>query len=109
MNEGRDARQGSHGPSKEFITVCLFVFMMYVWGGIFLVNQMKKCVALFLGDFKVKVTQLCPTFCDPMDYTVDGILQARILEWVTYPFSRGSPQPRNQTQISCIAGRFFTS
>ena len=43
---------------------------------------------------KVKVTQLCPTLCDPMDYTVHGILQARILEWVAFPFSRGSAQPR---------------
>ena len=47
--------------------------------------------------------------CDPMDYTVHGILQARILEWVAFPFSRGSSQPRDQTQVSCIAGRFFTS
>ena len=46
---------------------------------------------------------------DPMDYTVHGILQARILEWVAFPFSRGSSQPRDQTQVSCIAGRFFTS
>ena len=38
-----------------------------------------------------------------------GILQARILEWVAFPFSRGSSQPRDQTQVSCIAGRFFTS
>ena len=38
-----------------------------------------------------------------------GILQARILEWVAFPFSRGSSQPRNQTQVSHIAGRFFTS
>ena len=44
-----------------------------------------------------------------MDYTVHGILQARILEWVAFPFSRGSPQPRDQTQVSCIAGGFFTS
>ena len=36
---------------------------------------------------KVKVTQLCLTFCDPMNYTVHGILQARILEWVAFPFS----------------------
>ena len=49
------------------------------------------------------------TLCDPMDYTVHGILQARILEWVTIPFSRGSSQPRNWTKASCIAGRFFTS
>ena len=58
---------------------------------------------------KVKVAQLCPTFCNPMDYTVHGILQARILEWVAFPFSRGSSQPRDQTQVSHIAGRFFTS
>ena len=42
-------------------------------------------------------------------YTVHGILQARILEWVAVPFSRGSSQPRGQTQVSCIAGVLFTS
>ena len=49
--------------------------------------------------------------CDPMDYTVHGILQARILQWVVIPFSRGSQssQPRDQTQVSHIVGRFFTS
>ena len=57
---------------------------------------------------KVKVAQSCLTLCDPMDYTVRGILQARILEWVAFPFSRGSSQPRDQTQVSCIAGGFFT-
>ena len=57
---------------------------------------------------KVKVTQSCPTLCDPMDCTVHWILQARILEWVSIPFSRGSSQPRDQSQVS-IAGRFFTS
>ena len=49
---------------------------------------------------KVKVTQSCPALCDPMDYMVHGILQARILEWVASPFSRGSSQPRDQTQVS---------
>ena len=44
-----------------------------------------------------------------MDYTVHGILQARILEWIAFPFSRGSSQPRNRTQVSHIAGGFFTS
>ena len=38
-----------------------------------------------------------------------GILQARILEWVAFPFSKGSSQPKNQTQVSCIAGGFFTN
>ena len=57
----------------------------------------------------MKIAQACPTFRDPMDYTVHGILQARILEWVPFPFSRGSSQPRDQTQVSHIAGRFFAS
>ena len=57
----------------------------------------------------VKVTQSCPTLCDPMDYTVHGILQAITLEWVAFPFSKGSSQPRDQTQVSHIAGGFFTS
>ena len=42
------------------------------------------------SPLKVKVAQSCPTLCDLMDYTVHGILQARILEWVAYPFSRGA-------------------
>ena len=51
--------------------------------------------------------------CDPMDCnlpgsSVHGVLQARILEWVAIPFSRGSSQPRDQTWVSCIAGRSFT-
>ena len=56
----------------------------------------------------VKVTQLCLTLCSPMDYMVHGTLQARILEWVAIPFSRASSQPRDRSQVSCIAGGFFT-
>ena len=57
--------------------------------------------------------QSCLTLCDPMDYSppdssVQGILQAIILEWVAIPSSRGSPQPGDQTSNSSIAGRFFT-
>ena len=47
--------------------------------------------------------------CSLSDSSVHEILQARILEWVAIPFSKGSSWPRDQTQISCIAGRFFTS
>ena len=43
-----------------------------------------------------------------MAYTVHGIIQARILEWIAFPFSMGSSQSRNQTQVSHIAGRFLT-
>jgi len=52
--------------------------------------------------YEVKVDQSCLTLCDPMDYTVHGILPGRILEWVVFPFSRGSSQPRDQTQVSGI-------
>ena len=53
---------------------------------------------------------LKPTFSHtPMNYTACGILQARILKWVAFPFSRGSSQPRDRTQVSHIAGGFFTS
>ena len=59
-----------------------------------------------------EVTQSCPTLCDPMNCSppgssVHGIFQARILEWVAISFFRGSSQPRDQTQVSCIAGRCF--
>ena len=69
----------------------------------FTVNSSGGC------DMKVKVAQSRPTLRDPMDYTVHGILQARILEWVATPFSRGSSQLTVQIQVSLIAGGFFTS
>ena len=62
---------------------------------------------------EVKITQSCPILCDPMDCSllgssVHGILQARILEWVTIPFSMGSSRPRDWTCVFCIAGSFLT-
>ena len=66
---------------------------------------------------KVQPKQICESescsvvsdFSNHMDYTVHGTPQARILEWVAFPFSRGSSQPRDQTQVSHTAGGFFTS
>ena len=52
---------------------------------------------------KVTVTQSCPTLCNPRDYIVHGILQARILEWVAFPLSRGSSQSKDQIQVSLTA------
>ena len=75
-----------------------------------------KCISYLMGNKNpvpyewVKVAQSCPTLCDPMDCTVHGILQARILEWVAaVPFSRGSSRPRDWTQASHIVGEFFTN
>ena len=57
---------------------------------------------------KVLGAQLCLTLCDPMDcsppgFSVPGILQARILEWVAVPSSRGSSQPRDRTSVSYVS------
>ena len=61
------------------------------------------------SEAKVLVAQPCLTLCNRLPgSSVHGIFQARILEWVAIPFSRGSSQARDKTQVSCIAGRFFT-
>ena len=70
----------------------------------------SKIIPLWAGCL---AAQTCPTLCNPMDCSlsgssIHGILQAGILEWVAIPFSRGSSQPRDQTWISFITGRFFT-
>ena len=65
------------------------------------------------SETETEVAQLCPTLCNPMycslpHSSIRGIFQARILEWVAISFSRGSSQPKDQTQVSCIVGRHFT-
>ena len=52
------------------------------------------------SKLKMEVTQLCPSLWDPVDYTIHGILQARILEWVAIPSSRGFYQSRGRTPVS---------
>ena len=59
----------------------------------------RRCIYMYM---KVEVAQSCLTLCDPMDYTVHGILQARTLEWVAFPFSKGSSQPMDRTQVSTL-------
>ena len=64
-------------------------------------------------DIDIEVSQLCPTLCDPMNYSLPGssihvTFQARVLEWVAISFSRRSSWPRDQTQVSHIVGRCFT-
>ena len=74
-----------------------------------------RCIYIYIYSVvKMSVAQSCPTLCNPMDYSpsgssVHGILQARILEWVAILFSRRCSQFRDQTWISSIAGRFFTT
>ena len=65
--------------------------MLYIYINIYDVYQCFSGFNIHINYIvKVKVIQLCPTLCNPMDYTDHGILQARILEWVAFPFSRGS-------------------
>ena len=81
---------------------------LFVWGG----QSTRLYTPYQIFILLVLVDQLCPTLCDPMDYSplgssVHGILQARMLEWVVISFSRGSSWPRDQTWVSCIAGGLF--
>ena len=62
---------------------------------------------------QAQLLQMYPNLCDPMDYSLLGssvheILHARILAWIAILFTRRSSQPKDQTRVSCIAGRFFT-
>ena len=78
---------------------------------IFLIHLLwtHKCLSAPITLLKMKVAQSCPTLCNPTDYKIHGILQARILEWVAIPFSRVSSHLRDWSQVSLIAGGFFTS
>ena len=102
-----------HTYAYTYIHICMCV-NMYVYffqmDNLYIVLYMLACMC-------AKSLQSCPTLCDPLDCSpprssVHGILQARILEWVTMPSSRGSSQPRDQTHISlspALANGFFTT
>ena len=75
-------------------------FSWLLW--LYIVLQLSSLIC-----FKWKLLSCVWLFVTP--WTVYGILQARLLEWVVFPITRGSSQPRDRTQVSCIAARFFTS
>ena len=77
--------------------------LMGMGGGLGYAWEVGLLIRRVLFSYFSSVAQLCLTLYDPMSYTVHGILQARILEWVAFLFFR------DWTQVSCIAGRFFTS
>ena len=98
-----------------FVFVCSlgiesFSWLSYNWH----LFQVYNIMVQYLYESSESVSHWRLTLCNPMDCSppgssVHGILQARILEWVAIPFSRASSQPRNQTEVSCIADRFLTS
>ena len=76
-------------------------------------NYMYMTQSLCCTLAAAKLLQSCPTLCEPIDggppgSSVHGIFQARMLEWVAIYSSKGFSQPRDQTQVSCITGRFFS-
>ena len=82
---------------------------------VFVSPSLPQNIRFYLGSIMVcvLVTQSCMILwdhvvCRPPGSSVHGIFQERLLDWVAIPFSRGSFLPRDQTQLSCIAGRFFT-
>ena len=102
---------------QEKRTLFPSAFTSALWGSFLLaLNEIQGHPMTFLIPLRwgyVLVLQSSPTLCDPMDCnppgpSLPGILQARILGFVAIPFSRVSSQARNQTQISCTGGRFFT-
>ena len=113
-----------HAPLSLFISIltpCLFVLNTYhnPWLLVWLLLSTRlsakwkgDCVPYSPFCVHAKLLQSCPTLCDPMDCSppgssIHGILQARILEWVAIPFSRGSSPPRDQTHISYVNGIGF--
>jgi len=103
-------------PSKIFrsftiLSSCVFIFYtVSPYSSDHTIPSSPPCISLFLSIpfylpfpfphfLKVKAAQSCPTVCNPMDYTVHGILQARILKWVAVPFSRGSSQLKDWSLI----------
>ena len=86
---------------------------LHIWG------QEVFLLSLYIFTFAINlkimlIIQSCSTHCIPWDcsppgFSFHGILQVRILQWVAIPFSRGSSRPKDQSQVSCITGRFFNS
>ena len=106
---GKDAGKGCHCLLRGiFPDLGIELMSPALAGGFFTTEPARKARI----DSESEVAQSYLTLCDPMDCSlpgtsIHGILQARILEWVTISLSRGSSQPRDQTQVSRIGGRSF--
>ena len=93
-----------------------FIWRFLLWGHFFssaFSHHAVRRSSHMKSEVESEVAQSCLSLCNPMDCSllgssVHGIFPARLLEWVAISFSRGSSQPRDQTQVSCIAGRCFT-
>ena len=93
--------QGAYNYKKIYFTVCIKITTVYVFH---LTEQSENCSVV---SSSLRHHGLYSILYIP--YTVHGVLQARILEWLAFPFPRGSSQLRGRTQVSCVAGGLFTS
>ena len=103
---------GNQGVLPAKPPQAFFLWLNYPFQLLCILHQIESSAintASNISLVKMKVTKMCSTLCNPLEYRVHGIIQVRILEWVAFPFSRGSSQPRDQTQVSCIAGESFTT
>ena len=108
IGQGRNHKENQKVSQVEWRVMFIFIFK----------SKMTKCPTSwetpeneshsFTPSWETPESE-SPTLCDSMDYIVHVILQARILEWVAFPFSSGSSHPRDWTQVSLIAGGFFTN
>ena len=91
---------------RETVQIQLLIWGSINWGqpNFFIYKMITATHLIEMWKWKEKVVQVCLTLCYLMDYTVRGILQARILAWAAFPFSRGSSQPTDPTQVSHTAG-----
>ena len=101
-------------PIHHFL--CSFLFLAlcieYTWCCYSFLFHLYIVINFYKSQCESEVAQSCPTLCDPVDcslpgFSIHGILQARVLEWVAISFSRGSSWPRDWTRVSRIAGRRF--
>ena len=97
--------QSSIPPTQLVVLPSLYLYLQIFSSSLIFSHQLLWCVVF---SPSVVSDSLRPHNCSPPGSSVHGILQARILEWVAIPFSRGSSQPRDRTWVACIAGRFFT-
>ena len=95
----QDKCQSQIKPRDPGVLVCSF-------------SRVQSLGQSFLNGFTQSESESCSVLSDsfrPHRHTVQGILQARILEWAAFPFSKGSSQPSDRTGVSCTAGDFFTN
>ena len=88
-----------------FVSTCAFVFLLSGY----LAVELLDCMLNFNCQSESESRSAVSSSVTALDYTVLGIPQGKTLEWVAFPFSRGSSQPRDRTPFSHIAGRFFTT